>query len=950
MESWLDESETLAEICWEKDNDLNVDQLHTDLHDVGDVSASGTSLGSTPRSTTPQTILNEFAAADSSRDVFAYECASLTLRKLADEDAKDLDVIGQHLGLSLDEESNLLSTPQGRREWIRKEMIRREHEFVKFRPLTIRACTWNVHGRRPMAEFSEWLLPRSCSIRNAPDLILISFQEVQALSGVSAVTTDAAKGMAWKDATERTLDSPSAYMTIAARQMVGILLIVMVKRCHEPFIRDLMLADAGTGFMGSGGNKGAVSCRFAFYDKTISVVSCHLAAHEQNVDKRNKDFHEVLRKTAFSPDPLAKQENSPFSYLEYGNEKAPTVDGTNRVNTGLSLNLLEHDVCFWIGDLNYRIQLPVDRVMKLIEDKNWKELYRYDQLENVRISGEAFQGFEEGELDFAPTYQYARDNNEYAKKENENQVSRTPSWTDRVLWRDRIRTAPRTVPSDRQHANEQTGRGIKLNLYRRHEIFSSDHRPVSAEFSLECRIINIKARNLVVQKIHRQLARRENALRPRLIVSSMSVHVGDVKFGQVVTTEAFPIVLRNDGRVTTKLRILVDEFPPWLALDDSASRANYELAPKQTCQLVFRVLVTSGTGCSTALNMGVANLIASPRVLIQNNSELVLSLTGNYLPTSLGNRLEDLSGMIEPIVGSRNSRPALFKDPSLKCPPTDNELFLESEKRDDLAATRQPIYDRRHTGLAPAHSVLCDLDSRFRPPRQRPKTFPVPKEIWLLVEFLFGYITATREKLDPNRPQTDRQEVQVSSIFPQGSAIDTTQVLYHIDRDLPIHPDTPVAAVGKCLMNVLSCLEEAVVPPLYHRACLRLADHGYGKCTVDDLDLTFQGMPTTNLNTFKYLCAFLNEVIVANRENAACSAAKQQNDEDTSAPPSRTMEVAQLFGPLLLGLREWETDCGQCAMKKGNDAPRRLEDRAALFLCHVMSVGKDFYLTTEFNV
>jgi hypothetical protein len=344
------------------------------------------------------------------------------------------------------------------------------------------------------------------------------------------------------------------YVTIAARQMVGIVLLVLVKRPHAPFVREVMTADAGTGVLRAGGNKGAVTCRFALYDKTISFVACHLAAHEQNVERRNQEFGEIIRRSVFVRDPAAAEQPSPFAYLDYDN--APPPD---------SLNVLEHDVVFWIGDLNYRIQLPSDQVMNLVAREDWKQLRKYDQLDNARLNGEAFQGFEEGILDFAPTYKLEKDANNYSMKECEDKssvvVKRTPSWTDRVLYRDRVRSSPRNIVSNESHERRifqppspldaikdagvgdaggfgdaekhrrknQRQRGLRLNCYERHEVLSSDHRPVSAGFTLDFRVIDVRSRNRVVQHIHRDLKRRENALRPRQSVSSLAVKLGPVE-------------------------------------------------------------------------------------------------------------------------------------------------------------------------------------------------------------------------------------------------------------------------------------------------------------------------------------------------------------------------------------------------------------------------------------
>lgn len=43
--------------------------------------------------------------------------------------------------------------------------------------------------------------------------------------------------------------------------------------------------------------------------------------------------------------------------------------------------LCPHSVILWLGDLNYRIEeLDVEKVKKLIEEKDFHTLYAYDQV------------------------------------------------------------------------------------------------------------------------------------------------------------------------------------------------------------------------------------------------------------------------------------------------------------------------------------------------------------------------------------------------------------------------------------------------------------------------------------------------------------------------------------------------------------------------------------------
>lgn len=99
----------------------------------------------------------------------------------------------------------------------------------------------------------------------------------------------------------------------------------------------------------------------------------------------------------------------------------------------------EFDHAFWMGDLNYRIDLnslrPVTeeehwgQVMRLIENEDWPALMAADQLCFCRTKGEAFAGFVEGSYAFSPTFKVERKPGTTLSKQ------RIPSYCDRVLWK-----------------------------------------------------------------------------------------------------------------------------------------------------------------------------------------------------------------------------------------------------------------------------------------------------------------------------------------------------------------------------------------------------------------------------------------------------------------------------------------------------------------------------------
>jgi hypothetical protein len=61
---------------------------------------------------------------------------------------------------------------------------------------------------------------------------------------------------------------------------------------------------------------------------------------------------------------------------------------------------------YWLGDLNYRIDeaLATDDVLRMAAAGEVEELRAHDQLNIERFNERVFQGFEEGVIDFGPTY------------------------------------------------------------------------------------------------------------------------------------------------------------------------------------------------------------------------------------------------------------------------------------------------------------------------------------------------------------------------------------------------------------------------------------------------------------------------------------------------------------------------------------------------------------------
>ena len=329
--------------------------------------------------------------------------------------------------------------------------------------LPVYAFSWNVGGL-DAAGLSDKLLEEAFAGAAGHDLLVIGLQEVTDMGGgvwgvpVSSLHAETtAKGEAWTARLSEFLGKNSLtfgggsddrdFICVGTQECApSSMLLVFVARtlAASPAVLlsgglALKTAKLGCG-PGGVGTKGGAGASLSVRNVTLGFVSAHLPAHQNKVKARNHAY--------------------------------------DAIRSGLLLGLETADVEIWLGDLNYRIDLPYDEVVnELIPNKRWAALREEEQLSAQIKSGSAFKGFSEGELDFAPTYKF--NDIVFAAGQSEGGVAdvydtskkkRVPAWTDRVLFRD---------PD--YHAQLKSYTSVP-------SVRVSDHRPVAASFVLrtEC--------------------------------------------------------------------------------------------------------------------------------------------------------------------------------------------------------------------------------------------------------------------------------------------------------------------------------------------------------------------------------------------------------------------------------------------------------------------------------
>ena len=177
-----------------------------------------------------------------------------------------------------------------------------------------------------------------------------------------------------------------------------------------PFIEDLKVSGANTGIGNVLANKGAIVISFIHKSTRFTFLSAHLAAHEGEsyYKARCENVYDILK-----------------------------ASKTFELSQRIDLSLASHHM-FVLGDLNFRTKFDsvnkdhkenVSRALEMIEAKDWKSLYNFDELHRAVESGDLLVGFKTLPCNFNPTFKLKREDGFVYNEQ------RTPSYTDRILFR-----------------------------------------------------------------------------------------------------------------------------------------------------------------------------------------------------------------------------------------------------------------------------------------------------------------------------------------------------------------------------------------------------------------------------------------------------------------------------------------------------------------------------------
>jgi hypothetical protein len=209
-------------------------------------------------------------------------------------------------------------------------------------------------------------------------------------------------------------------------------------------------------------------------------VNAHFAAHQTKVNERNLDYKKIASLTSLrcSKTASVSPRGSSLSVpCEPEAPSSPTLSETQNQDpcdgpTGVADTTNCFDLVAWMGDLNYRINGERHMVDLLLKDAEYRDvLLANDQLLAERRKGNVFAGFQEGAINFPPTYKYHKSEGLATEVYDQSEKRRIPAWTDRILFK--------------LNTQEETFKLYSYGSIDSPSLRTSDHRPVTADVSFE---------------------------------------------------------------------------------------------------------------------------------------------------------------------------------------------------------------------------------------------------------------------------------------------------------------------------------------------------------------------------------------------------------------------------------------------------------------------------------
>ena len=338
--------------------------------------------------------------------------------------------------------------------------------------IKIMCITWNIAGISCNVDYNitKLFTENIFYYKNEPpDIIVVGIQEIIKLSitSILSIVSNQENVINWTNNIIKTINivfKNTEYYQLKCLDLVGIYLIVLVKKSLRKNISLIDYNTTKTGVYGTLGNKGFFTLTLKCFDNLISFGSGHFEAGQSKNEDRIDTLIQLLNKN-----------------INYGN-----------------IGYTFKDIDFWIilGDLNFRIDLTYEDAIELIRQKKYDILYSLDQFNSSKEKNEFLKSYiREKEINFEPTYKYIKGLNEYAYDEDK---IRVPAWTDRIFY------------CKNKNIKMLTYDNIKSIRY-------SDHRPVVGTFLINC----INKNNINYTKTQKEDNKNESVYIPKEIIKEI---------------------------------------------------------------------------------------------------------------------------------------------------------------------------------------------------------------------------------------------------------------------------------------------------------------------------------------------------------------------------------------------------------------------------------------------